>query len=65
MAYILEKINNITNVPVHYYRVDTIQQMNMLDISNIVMGSECFVINENKNYVLNSSKQWKQGTPSW
>lgn len=63
MAYILQKVGNTTNTPVEYYEVDTITQRDALDTSKMTMGSECFVINENKNYVLNSSKEWKQGTP--
>ena len=58
MAITLKKIGNTPNVPFIKYVTDTTTQMNGLDVTSTPMGSECFVIEESKNYILNSSKQW-------
>ena len=72
MASILRKIGNADNVAVNYYEVDTERDMWEIDVSNVPMGSRCYVINTGSTYALNSSKEWKLvptgggggGTPS-
>ena len=71
MASILRKIGNADNVAVNYYEVDTDRDMREIDVSNVPMGSRCYVINTGSTYALNSSKEWKLvptggggGTPS-
>ena len=59
MAYILKKIGKTTNVPYYYFECDTESDLSTIDVSNIVMGSRCYVINSGNSYALNSEKQWK------
>lgn len=59
MASILHKIGNADNVAVNYYEVDTERDMLEIDVSNVPMGSRCYVINTSSTYALNSSKEWK------
>ena len=59
MAYILRKIGNADNIAVNYYEVDTERDMWEIDVSNVPMGSRCYVINTGSTYALNSSKEWK------
>lgn len=59
MASILRKIGDADNVAVNYYEVDTERDMWEIDVSNVPMGSRCYVINTGSTYALNSSKEWK------
>ena len=59
MAYILKKIGKTTNVPYYYFECDTESDLSTIDVSNVVMGSRCYVINSGNSYSLNSEKQWK------
>lgn len=59
MAYILKMIGKTTNVPYHYFECDTESDLSTIDVSNVVMGSRCYVINSGNSYALNSEKQWK------
>ena len=59
MAYILSKVGQSFNVPVHIYEADTEEDMNSIDIQSIPMGSKCHIINDDKWYMLNSDGKWK------
>lgn len=59
MAYILSKIGQSFNVPIHIYEADTEEDMNSIDIQCIPMGSKCHIINDGKWYMLNSERKWK------
>lgn len=69
MAYILSKIGQSFNVPIHIYEADTEEDMNSIDIQSIPMGSKCHIINDDKWYMLNSDGKWKampkQVQPDW
>ena len=59
MAYILSKVGQSFNVPIHIYEADTEEDMNSIDIQSIPMGSKCHIINDSKWYMLNSERKWK------
>ena len=59
MAYILSKVGQSFNVPIHIYEADTEEDMNSIDIQSIPMGSKCHIINDDKWYMLNSKGEWK------
>ena len=59
MAYILNKVGQSFNVPVHIYEADTEEDMNSIDIQGVPMGSKCHIINNGKWYMLNSERKWK------
>ena len=59
MAYILNKVGQSFNVPVHIYEADTEEDMNTIDIQGVPMGSKCHIINNGKWYMLNSERKWK------
>ena len=59
MAYILNKVGQSFNVPVHIYEADTEEDMNTIDIQGVPMGSKCHIINNGKWYMLNSKGEWK------
>ena len=69
MAYILNKVGQSFNVPVHIYEADTEEDMNTIDIQGVPMGSKCHIINDDKWYMLNSDGKWKampkQVQPDW
>ena len=69
MAYILSKVGQSFNVPIHIYEADTEEDMNSIDIQSIPMGSKCHIINDDKWYMLNSERKWKampkQVQPDW
>ena len=69
MAYILSKVGQSFNVPVHIYEADTGEDMNSIDIQSVPMGSKCHIINDDKWYMLNSDGKWKampkQVQPDW
>lgn len=57
---ILVKVGNTYNTVIDYFEADEVIDKNELDTSNINMGSKIHVIETDKFYVLNSSKQWKE-----
>ena len=59
MAYILNKVGQSFNVPIHIYEADTEEDMNSIDIQGVPMGSKCHIINNGKWYMLNSERKWK------
>lgn len=60
MAISLIKIGNSTNIPTHHYFCDEASDKDGLDVTRVPMGSTCYVINASREYVLNSSKEWKE-----
>ena len=69
MAYILSKVGQSFNVPIHIYEADTEEDMNSINLQSIPMGSKCHIINDDKWYMLNSDGKWKampkQVQPDW
>ena len=69
MAYILRKVGQSFNVPIHIYEADTEEDMNSIYIQDVPMGSKCHIINNDKWYMLNSKGEWKimpkQVQPDW
>ena len=69
MAYILSKVGQSFNVPIHIYEADTEEDMNTIDPQSVPMGSKCHIINDDKWYMLNSKGEWKimpkQVQPDW
>ena len=59
MAYILSKVGQSFNVPVHTYEADTEEDMNTIDLQGVPIGSKCYIINDGKRYMLNSDGKWK------
>ena len=59
MAYILSKVGQSFNVPVHIYEADTEEDMNSTNLQSVPMGSKCHIINDDKWYMLNSKGEWK------
>ena len=59
MAYILSKVGQSFNVPIHIYEADTEEDMNSIYIQDVPMGSKCHIINDDKWYMLNSDGKWK------
>ena len=59
MAYILNKVGQSFNVPIHIYEADTEEDMNTIDIQGVPMGSKCHIINNGKWYMLNSERKWR------
>ena len=59
MAYILSKVGQSFNVPIHIYEADTEEDMNSIYIQDVPMGSKCHIINNDKWYMLNSDGKWK------
>ena len=59
MAYILSKVGQSFNVPVHIYEADTEEDMKDINIQEAPMGSRCYVIESGNTYVLNGSKEWR------
>ena len=69
MAYILSKVGQSFNIPIHIYEADTEEDMNSIYIQDVPMGSKCHIINNDKWYMLNSDGKWKampkQVQPDW
>ena len=69
MAYILSKVGQSFNVPIHIYEADTEEDMNSINLQSVPMGSKCHIINDDKWYMLNSDGKWKampkQVQPDW
>ena len=59
MAYILSKVGQSFNVPVHIYEADTEEDMNTIDLQGVPMGSKCYIMNAGKWYMLNSEGKWR------
>ena len=59
MAYILSKVGQSFNVPVHTYEADTEEDMNTIDLQGVPIGSKCHIINNGKWYMLNSERKWR------
>ena len=59
MAYILSKVGQSFNIPIHIYEADTEEDMNTINIQDVPMGSKCHIINDDKWYMLNSERKWK------
>ena len=59
MAYILSKVGQSFNVPIHIYEADTEEDMNSINLQSVPMGSKCHIINDDKWYMLNSDGKWK------
>lgn len=59
MAYILSKVGQSFNVPVHTYEADTEEDMNTIDLQGVPIGSKCHIINNGKWYILNSERKWR------
>lgn len=57
---ILVKVGNTYNTVIDYFEADEVVDKDELDTSKINMGSKIHVIETDKFYVLNSSKQWKE-----
>lgn len=60
MATVLVKTGQATNVSLPAFIVDTENEMNAIDTTELIMGSSCYVIETGTSYVLNSSKEWKE-----
>lgn len=59
MASILKNVGRSTNVPYKTFEVDELSDMYAIDVSHVIMGSRCYIINTGEWYALNSQKQWK------
>lgn len=59
MASILKNIGRSTNVPYKTFEADTVEDMQAIDVSHVIMGSRCYIIDTGEWYALNSQKQWK------
>ena len=59
MAYILSKVGQSFNIPIHIYEADTEEDMNSINLQSVPMGSKCHIINNGKWYMLNSERKWK------
>ena len=55
---ILVKIGNSYNTNIGYYEADEDSDKTGLDTTQIEMGSKIHVIEDDKFYILNGSKQW-------
>lgn len=70
MGYIKKKIGDISNVPYVTFECDTVADVAAIDVSNVVMGSRCYVVDTGATYALNSNGEWKEvpiggGASSW
>lgn len=70
MGYIKKKIGDISNVPYVTFECDTVADVAAIDVSNVVMGSRCYVVDTGTTYALNSDGEWKEvpiggGASSW
>lgn len=59
MAYVLKNIGRATNMPYYTFECDDVEDLPLIDISEAIMGSRCYVINTGASYALNSKKEWK------
>ena len=59
MSYILKKIGKSANIPYRTLECDDESDLNAIDITEVPMGSCCYVINSGKWFALNSIGKWK------
>lgn len=59
MAYVLKKVGKSANIPFRTFECDNISDMNKIPTAGLLMGSRCYVINEGKEYALNSQGEWR------
>lgn len=59
MAYILKTIGKSSNAPFHTFECDDTSDISKIPVEGIPMGSRCYVINEGKEFALNSKGEWK------
>ncbi len=52
-------VKNERQTGVKRYVCDKSDELSKIDLRTTVMGSTCFVIEEDANYILNSSWEWK------
>ena len=55
----LIKVGNSYNSPINYFEADTQLDKTNFDVSDLEMGDKIHVIEDDKFYILNSSKEWK------
>ena len=63
MAYIKKAYGQAINIPSNTYQADTLRDMYEIDVTNDIIGTKCYVINNNGSgvgawYYLGSDKQW-------
>lgn len=59
MSYILKKIGKSANIPYCTFECDDESDLSAIDITDVPMGSRCYVINSGKWFALNSIGEWK------
>lgn len=59
MAYVLKKIGNSSNIPYRVFECDSSADISKIPTAGLLMGSRCYVINEGKEFALNSAGEWK------
>lgn len=57
---ILVKVGNSYNTTINYYEADEAVDKTNFNTSDVPMGSKLHVIETDKFYILNSSKEWKE-----
>lgn len=60
MAYILKNIGNKPNIPYRVFECDSTEDISKIPTAGVLMGSRCYVINEGKEFALNSAGEWKR-----
>ena len=55
----LVKVGNSYNCAINYFEADTQSDKTNFDVSGLQMGDKIHVIEDDKFYILNSSKEWK------
>lgn len=48
---------------IKHYNLDTVEDLNSLDPSRLVMGTTAFIIDTSKYYMVNGSNEWKEINP--
>lgn len=48
---------------IKHYNLDTVDDLNALDPSRLVMGTTAFIISTSKYYMVNGSNEWKEINP--
>ena len=57
---LLVKVGNSYNTRIEYYEADEDIDKTGMDTSDLEMGAKIHVIETDKFYILNSSKEWKE-----
>lgn len=57
---LLVKVGNDYNTKIEYYEADEDIDKTGMDTSDLEMGTKIHVIETDKFYILNSSKEWKE-----